>query len=282
MRNMKITLTLVCGSLAFAVAQCCFAQGPVQDKLKVLIYYGEERSNESDAKSVTDFFQKGLFPGAPPERTHGIQGRALDGQVTAKSIEKQVADLNVAPEITGIVVYFSCHGNMVKQSGEQVIWLSARESLRLEDLRNWAAMKNPRFVLIVCDMCSSYIPEAPKSYGGLSIEENVFDELFLKPVNQEVIVMAASPGQSAWGDKLGGCLTKGMLAALSGKKNDIQSWEMAKPKIIAFTKGEFDGLKGRYEDVDLSHMIRSVREQYDALRKTASQDAVLTIDQLRH
>jgi hypothetical protein len=260
--------------LAASTQDCSAKGGATRDDIKVLIYYGSDPGFgfDADAKAVQAYFQSVMFPNRPTSETQGIQPVQLDGSVTKTTIQKQIRDLNVAPCKTTVVVYFSTHGAISKD--KQLVQIRVGELIPLAELQKWVMEKKPGLALLICDMCSSYITEGapPKATYGVNVQG--FEKLFLKPTGKFYTIMAASPGEIAWGDiKGGGCFTKALLNGLRDiRPKDEVTWDDFFPRVCVGTEAEYRALKTRYKDTDLSTIRNAFeRQSIENLQKSKSQ-----------
>lgn len=139
-----------------------------------------------------------------------------------------------------VIFYYSGHGYRT-QSKEGNPWPNlyfsiVDEGIDLSLIRDVLEEKNPRFLIVMADVCNSFVPDdfAPPLIQKLwfnGVDENIIEANYLslfKETEGTLLISSSEIGEYSWGTNSGGLFTVAFLQNLQKtvKNNDYPEWEM--------------------------------------------------------
>ena len=145
----------------------------------------------------------------------GLSGRAKITRLSGfdASPENLLAAIQRLTDVRSdtVLVFYAGHGGIHAREGHT--WTMERGDIRTDEVVAAVQATGARLSVVLSDCCSNVYGEAAAAEIGMVPDFRTYADLLLKP-RGIVCATAASPGESAWGERAGGLFTRGLYDAM--------------------------------------------------------------------
>jgi hypothetical protein len=183
----------------------------------------------------------------------GLSGRAKTTKLSGldASPENLLAAIRNLSDVRSdtVLVYYAGHGGIHARDGHT--WTMGRGDIRTDDVVAAVQATGARLSVVLSDCCSNVYGEAAAAEIGMVPDFRTYADLLLKP-RGIVCATAASPGESAWGERAGGLFTRSLYdamitpaAELDHDRNGAIAWAEYFDAARRLTQQSYRGYKRR-------------------------------------